>query len=135
MMVSMDISKVFSVRAISLLVFIFVTLLVGTVFNVNLGLEPYKENISTDKSVNNTSTDKSVNNTSTDKSVNNTSTNPWYIPRTYNWKSWLLLPQSNSNNYKIPQPAYNSKIRTLTAKPISYSSTNYSNSEKKLYKK
>ncbi len=37
----MDLSKVFSARAITLLVFIFVVLLVGTMFNVKLGPEPF----------------------------------------------------------------------------------------------
>ncbi len=40
----MDLSKVFSARAITLLVFIFVVLLVGTMFNVKLGPEPFTEN-------------------------------------------------------------------------------------------
>jgi len=43
----MDLSKVFSARAITLLVFIFVVLLVGTMFNVKLGPEPFTENATT----------------------------------------------------------------------------------------
>ena len=37
----MDISNVFSARAITLLVFIFVVLLMGTMFNIKLGPEPF----------------------------------------------------------------------------------------------
>lgn len=43
----MDLSKVFSARAITLLVFIFAVLLVGTMFNVKLGPEPFTENATT----------------------------------------------------------------------------------------
>ena len=43
----MDLSNVFSARAITLLVFIFAVLLVGTMFNVKLGPEPFTENAPT----------------------------------------------------------------------------------------
>jgi len=43
MKLNMDILKVFSARAMSLLAFILVTLLVGTMFNVKLGPEPFTD--------------------------------------------------------------------------------------------